>query len=130
MEGTVTNNNFVIVADDDADIRTLVGIAVAKSGLTLIASVGDGAEALDAIREHVPDLAILDVSMPELTGIEVCRAVRADRSLDDVRILLLSASVDEASQAVGIAAGADHFMAKPFSPRDLAAWISVGKEER
>jgi DNA-binding response OmpR family regulator len=68
--------------------------------------------------------------MPELTGIEVCRAVREDEKLADVRILLLSASVDEASQAVGIAAGADYFLAKPFSPRELASWIAVGKEER
>jgi DNA-binding response OmpR family regulator len=130
MEDPMNSNSLVIVADDDADIRSLVGIAVQKSGLSLAASVTDGAAALAAIREFVPDLAILDISMPELTGIEVCRAVREDEKLADVRILLLSASVDEASQAVGIAAGADYFLAKPFSPRELAAWIAVGKEER
>lgn len=120
----------VIVADDDQDIRSLVSIAVGKAGLELLASVGDGAQALAAIQKYQPDLAILDVSMPEMTGLEVCRAVRGDTSIGDVRILLLSASVDEQSQSVGIEAGADYFLAKPFSPRELAAWLSVGKEPR
>ncbi len=120
----------VIVADDDQDIRSLVSIAVGKAGLELLASVGDGARALEAIQKHQPDLAILDVSMPEMTGLEVCRAVRGDSSIGDVRILLLSASVDEQSQSIGIEAGADYFLAKPFSPRELAAWLAVGKEPR
>ncbi|MBX3098298.1 MAG: response regulator [Salinibacterium sp.] len=120
----------VIVADDDQDIRTLVSIAVNRAGLELVASVADGALALEAILEHHPDLAILDVSMPEMTGLEVCRAARADASVGDLRILLLSASVDEESQSIGIEAGADYFFAKPFSPRELATWLSVGKEVR
>jgi CheY-like chemotaxis protein len=120
----------VVVADDDQDIRGLISMAVVKAGLELVASVGNGALALAAILEHKPDLAILDVSMPELTGLEVCRAVRSDDSIGDLRILLLSASVDEASQSVGIEAGADYFLAKPFSPRELATWLAVGKEPR
>lgn len=120
----------VVVADDDQDIRSLVSIAVGKAGLELVASVGDGALALEAILKHHPDLAILDVSMPEMTGLDVCRAIRADGSVDDLRILLLSASVDAVSQSIGIEAGADYFLAKPFSPRELATWLSVGKEPR
>jgi DNA-binding response OmpR family regulator len=120
----------VVVADDDQDIRSLVSIAVGKAGLELVASVGDGALALEAILKYHPDLAILDVSMPEMTGLDVCRAIRADGSVDDLRILLLSASVDEVSQSIGIEAGADYFLAKPFSPRELATWLSVGKEPR
>ena len=120
----------VVIADDDADIRELIAIAVQRSGLTLLASVSDGAAALAAIREHHPDLAILDITMPELTGVQVCRAVRADPDSGDVRILLLSASVDETAQTVGRDAGADHFMTKPFSPRALTEWLSVGKEPR
>lgn len=126
----MTNSNLVVVADDDADIRALVAITVQRAGLQLAASVADGAAALAAIREHVPDLAILDVAMPELTGIEVCRQVRAEAALDHVRLLLLSASVDETSQAIGVAAGADYFLAKPFSPRDLRAWLAIGREEQ
>jgi CheY-like chemotaxis protein len=120
----------VVIADDDSDIRDLVRIAVGKSGLDLLASVNDGVAALAAIRAQNPDLAILDISMPEMTGVEVCRAVRADPNLSDVRILLLTASVDDTARQLGVDAGADHFMAKPFSPRDLASWLSVGKEPR
>lgn len=120
----------VVVADDDPDIRALVAIAVRKAGLELAASVGDGALALAAIREHRPDLAILDVAMPELSGLDVCREVRRDEAMAGIRVLLLSASVDEASRSIGIDAGADYFLAKPFSPRELTAWLAVGKEAR
>ena len=120
----------VVVADDDPDVRTLVGIATQKAGLDLLASVTDGEQALAAIRALQPDLAILDISMPKMTGLEVVREVRADDSIGDVRIVLLSASVDEISQETGLGAGADYFMTKPFSPRELAAWLSVGKEPR
>ena len=120
----------VVIADDDTDIRSLVTIAIGKAQLKMIASVGNGAAALAAIRELRPDLAILDVSMPEMTGLDVCRAVRADPAMGDVRILLLSASVDQESQQVGLDAGADYFLAKPFSPRQLTAWLAVGKEQR
>lgn len=120
----------VIIAEDDPDIRGLVAIAAKKAGLSVLEVVSDGAAALSAISSHRPDLAILDISMPEMTGIEVCRAVRADSSLGDVRILLLSASVDEEAVDAGLRAGADHFMAKPFSTRDLVDWLAVGKEDK
>ena len=120
----------VVVADDNADIRNLVGIAVAKAGLTVVADVADGAAALAAIREHVPDLAILDVTMPEMSGLVVCRELRTDAAYSDVRILLLSASVDEASRIRGLDSGADYFLEKPFSLRDLVTWLAVGKEAR
>jgi CheY-like chemotaxis protein len=120
----------VVCADDDPDILGLVTLSVQRAGLELVAAVRDGAAALAAIRENVPDLAILDVSMPELTGLEVCEAVRADPELGEVRIVVLSASVDDTARQVAIDAGADHFLAKPFSPRELAAWLAVGKEPR
>ena len=120
----------VVIADDDADIRQLVTIAVKKAGLTVAAVAADGAEALEAIRTHHPDLAILDIAMPEMSGVDVCRDVRADSSNGDVRIVLLSASVEEQAIEVGINAGADYFFMKPFSPRDLVAWLAVGKEAR
>lgn len=120
----------VVCADDDPDILGLVTLSVQRAGLELVAAVRDGAAALAAIREHVPDLAILDISMPELTGLEVCQAVRADPTLHDVRIVVLSASVDDAARRIATDAGADHFLAKPFSPRELTAWLAVGKEAR
>ena len=65
-----------------------------------------------------------------MSGVDVCRAVRADSWIGDVRIVLLSASVEEQAIEVGINAGADYFFMKPFSPRDLVAWLAVGKEAR
>lgn len=120
----------VVVADDDADIRELIGIAVERAGLRLVASVGDGQAALAAIREHVPDLAVIDGAMPGLSGREVVRRVRAEQSLAEVRTLLLSASVDEQSRQRGLEAGADHFLPKPFSLRAFTEWLAVGKEAR
>jgi DNA-binding response OmpR family regulator len=120
----------VVIADDDPDILVLVAIAVERAGLRLLASASDGAAALAAIREHRPDLAILDVAMPEATGIEVVRALRADPAFADLRVLLLSASVEESAVELGISSGADYFMAKPFSPRELTAWLAIGKEPR
>jgi DNA-binding response OmpR family regulator len=120
---TTTSPRRVIVADDDADIRALVAISVRKAGMEVVASVEDGTSAWAAIGELVPDLVILDVAMPGLTGIEVCRLVRADARFDSVPILLLSAAVDEASRAAGTEAGAQNYLAKPFSPRALVAWL-------
>lgn len=120
----------VVIADDDADIRALVAISAVKAGLDIVANVGDGAAALAAIHQYNPDLAILDVSMPEMTGLQVVRAVRADTRVGDVRVLLLTASVDEGTRSVGVEVGADHFIAKPFSPRELTAFLAVGKGTR
>jgi DNA-binding response OmpR family regulator len=126
MEKTMSRS--VVIADDDADIRELVRISAAKAGLTIVADVEDGLAAWAAIRDNAPDLAILDVAMPGLTGIEVCQRVRAVDALASVRILLLSAAVDEASRQRGAEAGANDYIVKPFSPRELVARLSASGE--
>ena len=113
----------VVIADDDNDIRQLIAVAVRKAGAVLIAEAGNGAAALAAVRQSPPDLAILDVSMPELSGLDVCRELRRDPSTSSVRILLLSAAVHPAAIEEGLAAGADAYLTKPFSPRTLATQI-------
>ena len=118
----------VVIADDDADIRELVRISAMKAGLTVVADVEDGLAAWAAIRDNAPDLAILDVAMPGLTGIEICQRVRAVDSLASVRILLLSAAVDEASRQRGVEAGANDYIVKPFSPRELVTRLSASGE--
>jgi DNA-binding response OmpR family regulator len=122
MESAV--NATVVIADDDADIRALVRISAVRAGLNVVAEAGDGNEALSAIRLLVPELAILDVTMPGLTGLEICRLVRADPALDGVQVLLVSAAADESSIAAGIRAGAADYLSKPFSPRELASRLS------
>jgi len=114
----------VVVADDDSDIRALVAISAKRAGLNVVASVEDGDKAWAAIQELRPDLVILDVSMPGLSGLDVCRLVRADPAMAGIPILLLSAAVDEPSRAAGKQAGAQEYLAKPFSPRALVAWLT------
>jgi DNA-binding response OmpR family regulator len=119
----VTERPVVVIADDDADIRHLVGVAVQRAGASVGASVSDGAAAWQAILDIEPDLAILDVAMPRMSGLQVCRAVRADPAIADTRVLLLSAAVHTTAIEAGLAAGADLYSHKPFSPRSLAMQI-------
>jgi DNA-binding response OmpR family regulator len=113
----------VLVADDEDDIRGLVSLAVRKAGCTVAASVADGTAALAAARADVPHLAVLDVSMPGSTGLEVCTALRADPATAGVRVLLLSAGASADDVARGLAAGADAYLAKPFVIAELVTRV-------
>jgi DNA-binding response OmpR family regulator len=124
-----TVSGTVVIADDEPDIRALVRISATRAGLDVVGEVEDGDSALAAIRREAPDVAILDVSMPGLSGLDVCRLVRAETALDAVHILLLSASVDEPTIAAGMNAGAADYLSKPFSPRELAARLSAYTQE-
>jgi DNA-binding response OmpR family regulator len=109
----------VLVADDEDDIRDLVCLVVAKAGCTVVASVADGSAALVSARADLPDLAVLDVSMPGSSGLEVCAHLRADPATAGIRILLLSAGASLDDVARGLAAGADAYLAKPFQVSGL-----------
>jgi DNA-binding response OmpR family regulator len=119
----------VVIADDDPDIRALVRISVQRAGHKLVAELADGDDAWAAIHDRAPDLAILDVSMPGLSGIEICTLIRADETLDGVRVMLVSAAVDDASRERGLAAGAMSYISKPFSPRELVSLLSTIEED-
>lgn len=110
----------VLVADDDPDIRVLVGIAVRKSGLELVGAAVDGTEAWELVRALKPDLLVTDVSMPGLSGLELCGLIRDDDELSGTTVVMLSAAADEAAHAAGRDAGAAEYLIKPFSPRELA----------
>ena len=113
----------VLVADDEDDIRALVGLAVRRAGCTVATQVADGTQALIAARTDPPGLAVLDVSMPGATGLEVCTALRADPATAAVPVLLLSAGATPEDVARGLAAGADAYLAKPFSDAGLVARV-------
>ncbi len=113
----------VLVADDEDDIRDLVCLAVRKAGAAEVTAVADGTAALAAARLHLPDLAVLDVSMPGATGLEVCSALRADPATAGIAILLLSAGASLDDVARGLSAGADAYLAKPFSVAGLVSQI-------
>jgi len=114
----------VLVADDDADIRDLVAFKLEQSGLEVIA-VEDGQAALEQARSRLPTLAVLDVSMPGLSGIDVCRMLRADAATAGMLIIMLTARVQEHDVEGGFSAGADDYVTKPFSPRELVSRIQA-----
>ena len=115
--------SHVLVADDDPDIRRLIVMKLRSAGHE-VTDVGDGTAAVDAARAVRPDLALLDLSMPGLTGIEVCTALKADPVLADVPVVLLTARAQERDVEAGLAAGADAYLSKPFRPRELLAELA------
>jgi len=109
----------ILIADDDPHIRQLLAFALAKAGLDTI-EAEDGEAALAAVESHAPDLVVLDINMPRMDGIETCRRLRA-RS--DLPILFLSSRDDELDRVLGIELGADDYVTKPFSPREVVARV-------
>jgi DNA-binding response OmpR family regulator len=114
----------VLIADDDPDILALVTFKVKQAGYHLVTAT-DGAAALAAARATTPDLVVLDVSMPRMSGLEVCRELRADAATAKVPVLLLTARAQEADIEAGFDVGADDYVVKPFSPRELVARIAA-----
>ena len=109
----------ILVVDDDPRLRDLVRIALERAGHAVI-TAADGQAALTHVAREVPDLVVLDVGMPEMDGFEACRRIRA-RS--DVPILFLTARDDEIDRILGLELGADDYVTKPFSPRELVARV-------
>jgi DNA-binding response OmpR family regulator len=126
----VTDGPRVLVADDEDDIRALVGVAVRRAGCDLVASVADGEAALASARAELPDLVVLDVSMPGRTGLEVCAALRNAPATAGIRVLLLSAGASAGDVARGLAAGADAYLPKPFSVADLVREVRALAERQ
>ena len=108
----------ILVADDDGDIRDLVVFKLTQAGYD-VEAVEDGATALSSIEAQLPRLAILDVMMPGLSGIDVLRRVRADARLKDLEVILLTAKSRDIDVDAGFATGASDYVIKPFSPREL-----------
>ena len=109
----------ILIADDDPHIRQLLAFALAKAGLETI-EAEDGEAALAAVERHAPDLIVLDINMPRMDGIEACRRLRAS---SDLPILFLSSRDDEIDRVLGIELGADDYVTKPFSPREVVARV-------
>jgi two-component system response regulator MtrA len=114
----------ILVADDDVDIRELVEFKLSTLGHDVVA-VADGAAAIDACRAERPDLAVLDVMMPGVSGLDAIRAIRADPALADLPVILLTARAQESDVETGFDSGADDYITKPFSPRELASRIET-----
>jgi DNA-binding response OmpR family regulator len=121
--------SVVLVADDDPDILELVAFRLERAGYEVVQAT-DGEQALQLATELNPDLAVLDVTMPKLTGYDVTRRIRADDATRQMRVILLTARVQEADVALGFASGADDYLKKPFSPEDLRARVEALLDSR
>jgi DNA-binding response OmpR family regulator len=114
----------VLLAEDDADIRLLVALKLQQAGHE-VRAFADGASALADARKRPPDLAVLDVVMPGMNGLEVCRALRQHPDTARVLIIILTARAQQADVTAGYEAGANDYVVKPFSPRELATRVQA-----
>ena len=112
----------VLIADDEPNIVISLEFLMKREGHA-VSIARDGPAALEAIRSTRPDLVLLDVMMPGMSGFEVCQAVRADQALAGVKILMLTAKGRDTDVAQGLGLGADAYMTKPFSTKELAAKV-------
>jgi two-component system alkaline phosphatase synthesis response regulator PhoP len=110
----------VLVVEDDADIARLVARYLDKAGF-VTETVGSGRDALRVIQSKPPDLLILDLMLPHMDGLEICRAVRSAEATAGLPIIMLTARGEESDRIVGLEIGADDYLAKPFSPNELVA---------
>ena len=111
----------ILVVDDEPNIREVVGLYLRRDGHAVI-SAADGEEALESYRRDRPDLVVLDLMLPKVSGLEVFRRIQAERR---VPLIMLTARGEEEDRIVGLGLGADDYVVKPFSPRELAARVAA-----
>ncbi len=117
----MTKNATILVVDDEAPVRETVRAYLEKEGYTVY-TAADGAAALQSIRAFKPDLIILDIMLPQVDGLEVLRRLRQE---SDAWVLMLSARAEEMDRILGLKMGADDYLTKPFSPRELVARVEA-----
>jgi phosphate regulon transcriptional regulator PhoB len=114
----------ILIIEDDRDIVELVRYNLVNEGFQ-VSSAGDGSTGLAQVKKTPPDLLLLDLMLPKLSGLEICKEIRRDTSLNRLPILMLTARGEEADRVVGLEMGADDYVTKPFSPRELMARVKA-----
>lgn len=117
-----TTGRRVLLVEDDPDILELLRFNFQQDGFTVI-TAADGGAALEKARRQAPDLVVLDLALPGLSGLEVCRRLREDPQLRRVPVIMVTAKAEEADRVVGLELGADDYVTKPFSVRELMARV-------
>jgi DNA-binding response OmpR family regulator len=108
----------ILVVDDEADVNDMLVLALRSAGFQVIA-VTDGAAALTKARSEVPSLIILDLMLPEMSGLEVCKVLKSETGTRHIPVIMLTSKAEEVDKIVGLELGADDYVTKPFSPREL-----------
>ncbi|HXV37043.1 MAG TPA: response regulator [Myxococcota bacterium] len=116
--------NTILVVDDEPDLRELVRFNLDQAGYR-VETASSGREALQALRRSPPDLVVLDLMLPDISGTELCRKIRLDAELADLPVIMLTAKAAEVDRVVGFELGADDYVTKPFSPRELALRVAA-----
>lgn len=114
----------VLVVDDEADIVALVAYHLAKSGYK-VSTATTGGEALERVRQEQPSLVVLDLMLPDMSGFDVLGSIRADESIADTPVLMLTARREEPDRIKGLSLGADDYLTKPFSPQELILRVNA-----
>jgi two-component system, OmpR family, phosphate regulon response regulator PhoB len=114
----------ILLVDDEADIVELLEYNLRREGYTVV-TAHDGAGALAELRKQRPDLVLLDLNLPDVSGTEICRRLRRDPATSGIPIMMITAKADEIDRVVGFEVGADDYVVKPFSPRELVLRIGA-----
>jgi two-component system alkaline phosphatase synthesis response regulator PhoP len=114
----------ILVVEDEGDIRELLRYNLAQEGFA-VEEAGDGAEALDRIARRAPDLLVLDLMLPRMSGLELCRRMRSNPETSRLPILVVTAKGAEVDRILGLEMGADDYVVKPFSPREVVARVKA-----
>jgi two-component system alkaline phosphatase synthesis response regulator PhoP len=114
----------ILIIEDESDIRELLTISLEEEGFA-VESAGSGEEGLQLARSGKPSLVLLDLMLPNISGIEICRQLQGDPDLRNIPVLMLTAKSTETDKVVGLEVGADDYVTKPFSPRELVARVKA-----
>ena len=118
------NKGTILVIDDEKDLIDLVRYNLEKEGFDVIAA-SDGQSGLEVASRHAPDLVVLDLMMPGIDGLQICQRLRADPRTARMPVIMLTAKATEADRIVGLELGADDYITKPFSPREVVARVKA-----
>src|SRR5437899_3126799 len=114
----------ILVVEDEADIRELLRYSLTQEGYA-VEEAADGAEALDRITRRAPDLVLLDLMLPRMSGLELCRRLRANGDTAQMPVIVVTAKSAEVDRILGLEMGADDYVVKPFSPREVVARVKA-----
>lgn len=117
-------NELIAILEDDSDIRKLIKITLEKEGFKT-REFEQGEQLLDYLKTSIPDLVLLDLMLPDMDGLEICRALRSNKKTSQIPLIIVSAKGEELDKVLGLELGADDYITKPFSTRELVARIKA-----